>query len=129
MVPPTSYRLSTSAPYRSSPFRRELPLRYAFGYPEICRCFFHFAYFLIEGRALPIGQSIILIKQNRLIVVRQSSMPVTFCSICISTVHMSERIRRVKLNRDGMVRDSCIVSTEREIAVPAAIISSRTIRL
>ncbi len=35
---------------------------HAFGSFEIYRRLFHFAYFLIEGRALPIGQGIIRIK-------------------------------------------------------------------
>ena len=35
---------------------------HAFGSLEICRRLFHFAHFLIEGRALAIGQGIIRIK-------------------------------------------------------------------
>jgi hypothetical protein len=35
---------------------------HAFGSFEICRRLFHFAHFLIEGRALAIGQGIIRIK-------------------------------------------------------------------
>jgi hypothetical protein len=44
------------------PLSREPSLRCTFRCFEICRRLFHFAHFLIEGRALPIGQSIIFIK-------------------------------------------------------------------